>query len=74
MNGEADGFRIVFAELLCICNYTGQVAATASSGHLPGKDFVLILIYIALDASLNHLGKHGSLGIEAGFVGLSECL
>ena len=70
--GEADGFFMVVAELVCGLDYTGEVAATTGTGHLPGQDLVLILIYVRLHGALNHGREHGGLGVEGGSVGIGK--
>lgn len=71
---ESNCLLVLVAEGFCIGYNASEIATAAGPGHLPGKDLVLVFIYIALDASLYHLGEHSGLGVEAGFVGLSECL
>ena len=53
---------MVVAELVCGLDYTGEVAATTGTGHLPGQDVVLVLINIRLHAPLNHGREHSGLG------------
>ena len=73
-DGEADGFFVLAGEGGGIGDYTGEVAATTGSGHLPGQHLIFILLNVGRDTSLHHSREHGGLGVEAGFVGGSKCL
>ena len=75
-------FGVVLHKRLGIVDNEGEVAATASTGHLPGEDVghgavvgnglgdvAIILIGVTDVGRLDHAGEHGGLGIEGGSVG-----
>lgn len=63
---------MLFKESFGIVDNEGEIAAAASTSHLPGEGFIFIDIYIFLYAGLHHAWEHGDLGIEGGLVGLGE--
>ena len=76
---------MILPESLSIADHEGEIAASTSSWHFPGKD--ILHQTILLDSPLNigvillfasdicwsyHAWEHSDLRIEAGFVGCSK--
>ena len=64
------GFCMMLAESVCLLDHTSQIAATACTGHFP-RQYILqngIFVNVILHRTLNHSGKHSSLGIEGSLV------
>ena len=72
-------------ERLGIVDNEGEVAATASAGHLPGEDIVhsaivrdglgdiaVVQFGVTYIGGGYHAGEHGYLGLEGGFISCSE--